>query len=103
MSIISKVIYGGADLLIALFLTFLSTQVPWSDVVAIFLFGRALMSLAGAYLPPYTLQSKLFYGTTDIAMGAFLVSNSVSIGYGSGQIGTFLAARGTLTWLNIEL
>ena len=103
LSIISKVIYAGADFVFSLFLFFVAPPIPGYDVVGFFLFGRALMNLIGAYIPPYTLMSKLFYGLTDQLMGLFFTANSGMLGGPSSAIGTFLLIRGTMTWINIEL
>ena len=103
MSIISKVFYAGADFVMSLFLFFVAQPIPGYDVVAFFLFGRALMNAVGAYIPPYTLMSKIFYGLTDQLMGLFFTVNSAALGGPASAMGTFLLVRGTMTWVNIEL
>ncbi len=102
MSIVSRLFYGGTDLLFSVYL-FFAPQVAWLDMVTFFMFGRAMMTLVGAHITPYTMESKLFYGGSDVLMGLFLLANSMSIGALSGNYGTFLVFRGILTWANIEV
>lgn len=103
MSFISKVFYAGTDIVAAIFILFMATPVPWYDMVAFFMLGRAFMTMAGASLTPYTMESKVFYGGGDWLLGLFCVTNAYALGGPAGNIGTFLILRGTLTWLNIEI
>jgi len=102
MSIISRIFYGGTDLVFSVFL-FFAPQVAWMDLVSMFMLGRAMMTIVGAHITPYTIESKIFYGGSDVLMGLFLMSNAVAIGWISGEFGTFMLLRGIMTWVNIEI
>ncbi len=103
MTIISKIFYAGTDAFFSVFLLFIAPPIVWSDVIAFFLFGRALMTFVGASIPPYTMQSKIFYGGGDFLLGMFFLANAGTLGGPAGNIGTFLAIRATMTWVGIEL
>jgi hypothetical protein len=102
VTIISRLFYGGTDFLFSIYL-FFAPQTALLDLVTFFLFGRAMMTLVGASLPPYTMESKLFYGGTDVLMGLYLIANAVEIGALAGNFGTFIVIRGMMTWANIEI
>lgn len=102
MTIISKLFYAGTDIFFSLYL-FLAPPVAWLEMLVFFMFGRAMMTLVGASIPPYTMASKVFYGGTDVLMGLFLWANAADIGSLAGNIGSFLIFRGFLTWINIEI
>lgn len=102
MSFISRIFYGGTDLVFSATL-FFAPQIAWLDLVSMFMFGRAMMTMVGAHITPYTLESKVFYGGSDLLMGLFLIANSVEIGGLAGNFGAFLVFRGILTWANIEI
>lgn len=102
MSFISRIFYGGTDIVFSVFL-FFAPQIAWLDLVSMFMFGRAMMTLVGASITPYTIESKVFYGGSDLLMGLFLISNSVAIGGLAGNFGTFLVIRGIMTCVNIEI
>jgi hypothetical protein len=102
MSFISRIFYGGTDIAFCIYLFFVP-QIPGTDILLFFMFGRAAMTLAGAYIPPYTIESKVFYGGSDLLMGLFLIFNSVALGALAGSFGEFLLFRGMLTWANIEI
>jgi len=102
LSFISRIFYGGTDLVYSAFL-FFAPQIAWLDMVSMFMFGRAMMTLVGASITPYTIESKVFYGGGDVLMGFFLTSNAVAIGGLAGNFGTFMVIRGIMTWANIEI
>ncbi|MFA6330350.1 MAG: hypothetical protein WCX64_06780 [Candidatus Micrarchaeia archaeon] len=102
MSFISRIFYGGTDIVFSVFL-FFAPQIAWLDLVSMFMFGRAMMTLVGASITPYTIESKVFYGGSDLLMGLFLISNSVAIGGLAGNFGTFMVIRGIMTCVNIEI
>jgi hypothetical protein len=102
MSFVSRLFYGGTDLVFSVYL-FFAPQIAWLDLVSMFMFGRAMMTMVGASITPYTIESKVFYGGSDALMGLFLIANSVAIGSLAGNFGTFLLIRGIMTWANIEI
>ena len=102
MSIVSRIFYGGTDLVFSIYL-FFAPQTAGLDMVTFFMFGRAMMTMVGAHITPYTLESKVFYGGSDLLMGFYLLANSVSIGPLAGNFGAFLVFRGLLTCANIEI
>ena len=102
MSIISRIFYGGTDVVFSVYL-FFAPQIAWLDLVSMFMFGRAMMTMVGASITPYTIESKVFYGGTDLLMGFFLISNSVALGELANTFGLFMMFRGVLTCVNIEI
>ncbi|MFA5247198.1 MAG: hypothetical protein WC408_04900 [Candidatus Micrarchaeia archaeon] len=102
MSFISRIFYGGTDLLFSVFL-FFAPQIAGLDLVTFFMFGRAMMTLVGAHITPYTMESKIFYGGSDVLMGLFLLANASALGGMTGNFGLFMLIRGIMTWANIEI
>ena len=103
MSLVSRLLYGGVDALIAVFLSVLAYPAPFSDTVALFLFCRAAMSLFGLRLAQNSGAFKLFYGAADLLVAAFFVTSAASLGGSSGGIGVFLIVRGVLTLLGVYI
>lgn len=102
MSFISKIFYGGTDFVFSIYL-FFAPQITGLDMVSFFMFGRAMMTMVGASITPYTIESKVFYGGSDLLMGLYLISNSVALGGLAGNFGMFLVIRGIMTCVNIEI
>ena len=103
LTIISRLLYGTAYVVIGAFLYLSAYSVPYAGDVALFLLGRAAMTFMGIRIPAGTPVFRLFYGGADLLAGLFILSNAASLGGQSGGMALFILVSGAFSITGVYL